>query len=70
MRIGDKVRLTEGPLLGMHGTIVRSLRRRLVLAVVLGDLEVQIEVERDWIAGTTPLRRWASRAENPKRATG
>ncbi len=66
MRIGNSVRLTEGPFLGMRGTIVSSHRRRVVLAVVLGSREVQIEVERDWIRAALPRRRSASNIENPK----
>jgi hypothetical protein len=57
MRIGDRVRMTEGPFLGMQGTMVSSHRRRVVLAVVLGSREVEIEIERDWIGLMSPRRR-------------
>ncbi len=73
MRIGETMRMTDGPFLGMDGTIVSSLRNRVVLAVVLGSREVQIEIERDWIAAATPRRRSSSRIENPelsRRAAG
>jgi len=66
MRIGKTVRMTQGPFLGMRGTVVRSHRRRVVLAVLLGNSEVQIEVERDWIQAAVPRRRSASHLENPK----
>jgi len=57
MRIGDRVRMTEGPFLGMQGTIVSSHRRRVVLAIVLGSREVQIEIDRNWIGVISPRRR-------------
>ena len=57
MRIGDRVRMTEGPFLGMQGTIVSSHRRRVVLAIVLGSREVQIEIDRNWIGVMSPRRR-------------
>ena len=57
MRIGDTVRMTEGPFLGMQGTIVSSHRRRVVLAIVLEGREVQIEIKRDWICVMSPRRR-------------
>jgi hypothetical protein len=63
MRIGETVRMTQGPFLGMHGTLVRSHRRRVVLAVVVGNREVQIEIERDWIGATSPRRRSTPRIE-------
>jgi transcription antitermination factor NusG len=56
MRIGEKVRMTGGPFSGMPGAIVSLHRRRVVLAVILGSREVQIEIERDWI-GVLPARR-------------
>ncbi len=66
MRIGKTVRMTQGPFLGMHGTVVRSHGRRVVIAVVLGNREVQIEIERDWIEAAVPRRRSASHIENAK----
>ena len=57
MRIGNRVRITEGPFLGMQGTIVSSHRRRVVLAIVLGSREVQIEIDCDWIGVMSPRRR-------------
>lgn len=66
MRIGDTVRMTEGPFFGMSGTVVKSSGRRAVLAVVFGTREVQIEIERDWTAAVTPRRRSTSHVENPK----
>lgn len=68
MRIGETVRMTQGPFLGMHGTVVKSHRRRVVLAVILENREVQIEMERDWIGAAMPRRQSASHIENPKPA--
>jgi len=68
MRIGEKVRVTEGPFVGMYGAIISSLRRRVIVAVTLESREVEVEIERDWIVGTTPLKRGASHIENSRRA--
>jgi len=57
MRIGEKVRMTGGPFLGMPGTIVSLDRRRVIIAVILESREVQIEVERDWIGVIARRRR-------------
>jgi transcription antitermination factor NusG len=65
MRIGETVRITEGPFFGMRGNVLRSSGRRAVLAVVFGSREVQIEIERAWVVAATP-RRSTSRIENPK----
>jgi hypothetical protein len=66
MRIGDMVRMTGGPFVGMHGTVVRPVGRRVILALVLGNRQVQIGVEREWTIAATARRRPASRSENPK----
>ena len=66
MRIGETVRMTEGPFFGMQGTVVRSSGRRVILAVVFGRREVQIETERTWVVAIAPRRRSTSRIENPK----
>ncbi len=63
MRIGDTVRMTEGPFVGMQGKIVSSIRRRVVIAVVLESREVQIEIERGWIGATSPPLRSTLRIE-------
>ncbi len=63
MKIGDLVRMTEGPFLGMHGKFVTSHGRRVVLAVVLGSREVQLEVDADSIAATFPFRGSTARIE-------
>lgn len=66
MRIGDTVRMTEGPFFGMCGTVVSSSGHRAVLAVVFGSRAVQVEIERKWTVAVTPRRRSSSRIENPK----
>jgi KOW motif len=65
MKIGDLVRMTEGPFLGMQGTIVSSNRRRVVLAVALGSREVQLEIDADSIGTPFPLRGSTARIEPP-----
>ena len=66
MKVGDTVRMTEGPFPGMYGTVIISSGHRAVLAVVLGSREVQIEIVRDWIVEATPRRPSMSCVEDPK----
>jgi hypothetical protein len=66
MSIGETVLLTEGPFLGMYGTIVSSLRRRVVVAVVFASREVQVEIDRAWTSAAAPRRRSISRIEISK----
>jgi hypothetical protein len=54
MSIGETVLVTEGPFLGVYGTIIGSLRHRVVVAVVCGSREVQVEMARDWTIATPP----------------
>ena len=57
MRLGEKVRMTEGPFTGLYGTVVRSLRRRVVLAIVVGSRTLRVELDRAWIVPATRRRR-------------
>jgi hypothetical protein len=59
MRLGEKVRMTEGPFPGLYGTIVRSVRRRVVLAIVVGSHTLRVELDRAWIVPATRRRRSA-----------
>jgi transcription antitermination factor NusG len=68
MKIGDRVRMTEGPFLGLQGTILSSHRRRVILAVILGSREVEIEIERDW-TGVISLRRRSTPAIETSKLT-
>jgi hypothetical protein len=62
MIIGETVRMTEGPFLGMEGTVVGSLGQRVILAVILRSRRVQIEIDCDWTIEATPRRRPAARS--------
>jgi hypothetical protein len=53
MKIGETIRMTGGPFLGMFGTIVGSFGLRVLLSVVFGNREVEIEIERDWTTSAT-----------------
>jgi hypothetical protein len=66
MLIGETVRMTEGPFVGMEGTVVGTFGDRIVLAVVLRTREVQIEIDSDWTNAVTPRRRPASRTADPR----
>jgi hypothetical protein len=57
MRLGDTVRMTEGPFLGLCGTIVRLLPQRVVLTVAVGIRTIRVEIDRVWIVRATRRRR-------------
>jgi hypothetical protein len=59
MRLGEKVRMTEGPFLGQYGTVVRSLSQRVVLAIAVGDRTLRLELDRAWVVPATRRRRSA-----------
>jgi hypothetical protein len=66
MSIGETVLMTEGPFLGMYGTIVSALQRRVVVAIVCGSPEVQVEIDRDWTVAATPRRPSIPRIESSR----
>jgi hypothetical protein len=66
MSIGETVIMTEGPFLGMYGTIVGSRRRRVVIAVVCRSREVQVEIDRDCTIAARRHCRSISRIESLK----
>ena len=68
MKIGETIRMTGGPFLGMFGTIVGSFGQRAVLSVVLGNREVEIEIERDWTTSATAQPQPISRILRSKRS--
>lgn len=59
MRLGEKVRMTDGPFLGLYGTIVRSLPQRVVLAIAVGSRTLRVELDRAWVVPATRRRRSA-----------
>jgi len=51
LRVGDNVKIVEGPLVGMEGMIEKYSRknRRVTLKVILGGKEKRVELEGKWI---------------------
>jgi len=50
MRVGDRVRIAEGPLRGIEGLLVSIKNEcRLVIAISLLQRMVSAEIERDWV---------------------
>ncbi len=66
MRIGDTVRITGGPFLGMDGVVVRPFGRRVILTLLLENRQVQIGVEHEWIIQAKQRRRPRFLSENSK----
>jgi len=56
MGIGETVRITDGPFVGMYGTIVDKIHSRVVLTLVCGSREFQVEIDRDWTIAAAPHR--------------
>jgi hypothetical protein len=59
MRLGEKVRMTEGPFFGLQGTVVRALPKRVTLAVVVASRTLRVELDRAGIVPATRRRRSA-----------
>jgi transcription antitermination factor NusG len=59
LREGDRVRITNGPLFGIEGLLVRSKSDwRVVLSVDVLCRSIAVEVDRQWVApltGSAPL---------------
>jgi transcription antitermination factor NusG len=49
-QVGSKVRLHEGPLKGLEGTLVQDKKTRLILSLTLLQRAVAVEIDRTWIA--------------------
>jgi transcription antitermination factor NusG len=47
---GSRVRLQEGPLIGLEGILLNAERMRLVVSVTLLQRSVAVEIERSWVA--------------------
>lgn len=57
MLIGETVRITEGPFVGMEGRVVDFLgRRRVLLAVSLKNRWLHVEIDGTWTMADTPRR--------------
>lgn len=48
---GQRVRMSDGPLAGLHGTVIEIRNTlRLILSVTLLQRSVLVEIDRDWVA--------------------
>jgi transcription antitermination factor NusG len=51
LRLGQRVRVLQGPLCGVEGTLVAFKRgHRLVVSVTLLQRSVAVEIDHDWVA--------------------
>ncbi len=48
-RIGDKVKITDGPLTGVQGYVVQHQRQHLVVCITLLQRAVSVVLEPQWI---------------------
>jgi len=55
MQAGDRVRITDGPLTGADGYIVRTDVDHLVVCITLLQRSVCVAVENDWLEKTCPV---------------
>ena len=62
MHIGDVVKVTEGPLAGLHGQLKGSGRRALIVVEIQGR-QLDVEMDLDWLSAAAPERRSASSIE-------
>jgi transcription antitermination factor NusG len=50
LEVGERVRLSGGPLAGLEGFLVQALdRQRVVIGLTVLKRSIAVEVERDWI---------------------
>lgn len=63
MRIGDTVRITEGPLVGLQARFEGAAGQRVLLVLELRGRKFNVEMDRHWIVATTPERRSVFGAE-------
>lgn len=62
MQIGDVIKITRGPLAGLHGQLKVSEQRALI-GVDLHGRQVDVEMDLDWLTPAEPARRSASGVE-------
>ena len=51
LREGQRVRIDQGPLLGLEGVVIKKKKNewRIVVSVTLLQRSIATEVDRDWI---------------------
>lgn len=57
MRVGDTVRITEGPLVGRQALFAGNEGQRAWIVVELQGRQLDIEMDLNWIGETVPRRR-------------
>ncbi len=56
LQVGQKLRITAGPLTGVEGILVDIKESpRLVLSITLLQRSVLVEIDRDWVTAFTPV---------------
>jgi transcription antitermination factor NusG len=58
---GDIVEITDGPLAGLLGQCAATKGPRVLVVVELQGRQVDVEMDLDWVTGTTPERRSVNR---------
>lgn len=54
LQAGDRVRVSQGPLAGASGYIVRTEAQRLVVSITLLQRAVAVELAREWLDTLSP----------------
>ena len=49
LRVGERVRIHDGPLLGLEGSLVEQRSSRVVLSMSLVHSIALVEMERSWV---------------------
>ena len=49
MDIGESVRVTEGPFVGLFGSLSAVLEQRVVITIRLKGGPVEVEIDGDWV---------------------
>ncbi len=61
LEVGQRVRLEDGPLVGLEGFLVEMRKRyRVVVSVTLLKRSVAVEIDREWVTPLDASRRCAS----------
>jgi len=49
LRVGERVRIHDGPLLGLEGSLVEQRSSRVVLSMYLLQSVALVEMDRSWV---------------------
>ena len=64
MQIGDAVRITAGPLAGLHG-LLKAVGPRVLITIDLPSRRLDVEMELHWVAAAELERRPAMGIKEP-----